>query len=276
MGSTLGGGVSRFMNLYGLPADNLVSANLVTAEGDLIEVSDASNPDLLWAIRGAGANFGIITSVEMYAYPTIDEGRVWAGALTYLGDDRLEDFINAVNNLNLTEEMAILWGFNYVGENMPAITAEITYLGDNEEAGRVAFQSFYDLGPDNDTSEVVIYNRLNDDTIELCEDGGNKPGWHSGLQTANYTAFQEIWNVWNEFVNETGLDATAILVECYSNYVLRDIGSSNASYPHRDINYYAWTIPYWEDSALNERVEEYGSRVRDIWRASSGFEQPRA
>jgi len=64
--------------------------------------------------------------------------------------------------------------------------------------------------------------------------------------------------------------------ECYSNHVLRQLGSDSASYAHRDINYYAWTLLYWEDPDLDTVAEEFGSAIRDIWRRSSGFEQSRA
>lgn len=62
VGITLGGGVGRFTEIYGLVADALVSARLIIASGDVVEVSDTSHPDLFWAIRGAGANFGVVTS----------------------------------------------------------------------------------------------------------------------------------------------------------------------------------------------------------------------
>jgi FAD/FMN-containing dehydrogenase len=51
--------------LHGFTCDNLVSAELVTADGDVVTVSDSENPDLLWALRGAGTNFGVITSLTM-------------------------------------------------------------------------------------------------------------------------------------------------------------------------------------------------------------------
>lgn len=263
------------MNRYGLPADNIVSANVVTAAGDLIQVSSSSHPDLLWAMRGAGANFGIVTSLEMNAYPTIDSGRLWAGELIFSGD-KLPRFIEAMNNLNLTEDMTVHFGFYHSAEGEPFISAEIFFMRGDVEAGRRAFQSLYDLQPDNDTTAVVTYDHINDDTIELCEDGGRKPGWHVGLRTLDYPAFQDVWDEYVDFVAETGLLYSAVLVECYSNHVLRQIGSANAAYAHRDIQFYAWTIPLYENPDQDGIAEEYGSRVRDIWRGASGFDQPRA
>lgn len=260
------------MNRYGLPADNIVSARLVTANGSLISVDENSHPGLLWALRGAGANFGIVTSVVMNTYPTIDEGRVWTGELTFTGD-KLERFVDAMSGLNLTEDMTVHWGFSHVGEdNTPMITAEVFFMRGDAEAGRQAFQSFYALEPGSDGTEVVAYNRLNDDTIGLCEDGGRKPGWHVGLKTLDYSAFQAVWDEWVDFVARTGFYSTTILVESYSNYVLRRAEyADRSSYAHREINHYAWTIPAWEDEAMDEVVEAYGDRVREIWRDTSGF-----
>jgi FAD/FMN-containing dehydrogenase len=63
-GLTLGGGYGRLSRLYGLACDNVISADLITADGRLLYVSASENPDLFWAIRGGGGNFGIVSSFE--------------------------------------------------------------------------------------------------------------------------------------------------------------------------------------------------------------------
>ena len=68
------------MEKYGAACDNLLLAQVVTVDGRQVEASPKSNPDLFWAIRGGGGNFGVVTSLEYQLHP-VDQ--VLSGALTY-------------------------------------------------------------------------------------------------------------------------------------------------------------------------------------------------
>jgi FAD/FMN-containing dehydrogenase len=77
-GLTLGGGLGWLMPKYGLALDNLVSAEVVTAAGEALTASATENPDLFWAIRGGGGNFGVVSSFEYALHPV---GPIIAGGL---------------------------------------------------------------------------------------------------------------------------------------------------------------------------------------------------
>lgn len=68
LGATLGGGVGRYNGLHGMILDSLRSVRMVTANGDLVEASTTKNPELFWGIRGAGFNYGAITSATYEVY----------------------------------------------------------------------------------------------------------------------------------------------------------------------------------------------------------------
>jgi FAD/FMN-containing dehydrogenase len=87
-GLTLGGGIGWVMRRYGLAIDALRSAVLVTAEGAAVRASDDENPDLFWALRGGGGNFGVVTEFEFDLYPFGPEAL--AGMIVHSLEDAAE------------------------------------------------------------------------------------------------------------------------------------------------------------------------------------------
>ncbi|WP_432988063.1 FAD-binding oxidoreductase [Dactylosporangium sp. CA-233914] len=79
-GLTLAGGIGWKVRKYGLALDSLVAAEVVTAGAELVRASAQENPELFWAIRGGGGNFGIVTAFEFVAHPTTD---VFHGRITF-------------------------------------------------------------------------------------------------------------------------------------------------------------------------------------------------
>jgi FAD/FMN-containing dehydrogenase len=83
-GFTLGGGIGWTMRKFGLACDNLVGADVVTADGRLVHASETENSDLLWGLRGGGGNFGIVTQFELELHPL--GPMVYAGPIFYSAD----------------------------------------------------------------------------------------------------------------------------------------------------------------------------------------------
>jgi hypothetical protein len=109
-GAMLGGGFSRLQGNYGMSIDNIISLHLVTANGDLITVSDTENSELLWALKGAGHNFGIVTAAVVKAHPQINHGMHWESTMIFL-PDHIEEVTQTINDLELGEGMSIHYAF---------------------------------------------------------------------------------------------------------------------------------------------------------------------
>ena len=92
-GLTLGGGMGRLMRKFGLTLDNLLAVELVTADGRIVRASPDEHPDLFWGLRGAGPNFGIVTSFEFRLHPL--DHPITFGAVTH--------------PLDRARELAALW-----------------------------------------------------------------------------------------------------------------------------------------------------------------------
>ena len=87
-GLTLGGGIGWLQRKLGLTVDNLLAADVVTAEGDLVKASDDENADLFWGLRGGGGNFGVVTEFEFRLHPV--GPTVLAGPIFWLMEDSPE------------------------------------------------------------------------------------------------------------------------------------------------------------------------------------------
>ena len=98
VGATIGAGVGFSSSIFGLMLDSLLSVRVVTASGDIVEASESANPDLFWAIRGAGANFGIITSATYKLHAQVNNGQFFCADLVYPASAK-EDYFNGLEAL---------------------------------------------------------------------------------------------------------------------------------------------------------------------------------
>ncbi|MGH3333283.1 MAG: FAD-binding oxidoreductase [Nocardioidaceae bacterium] len=141
-GFTLGGGYGWLSTKYGLTCDNLVAAEVVTADGRLVRTSEDENPELLWGLRGAGANFGVVMSYELMTHPIAplilggmlivpNDGTATAAARGWRDyvETAPEDLMSALVTLLAPEAPFV--PPEVVGQPMLAIVA--AYLGSPEE-----------------------------------------------------------------------------------------------------------------------------------------------
>jgi FAD/FMN-containing dehydrogenase len=89
-GFTLGGGIGWLMRAHGLTADNLLSADMVTADGELVHASADENQELFWGLRGGGGNFGVVTNFEYQLHPV---GPVILGGVVFYRGERAEELL---------------------------------------------------------------------------------------------------------------------------------------------------------------------------------------
>jgi hypothetical protein len=153
-GFTLGGGIGWLVRRCGLTCDNLVGADIVTADGQYLHTSEDEHPDLFWALRGGGGNFGVVTSFEFQAHevgPT-----VFAGLVFYRGEDAArvlhgfgEAAANASDELSLAINLTTAPPLPFLPEEIHGkpIVAVLGVWSGRVEDGDAATSAFRGLAP---------------------------------------------------------------------------------------------------------------------------------
>src|SRR3984893_6571346 len=135
-GLTLGGGVGRIGRRFGLTCDNLTAVELVTADGRWLRASPAENPDLFWALRGGGGNYGVVTSFIFRLREVAPQ--MFAGTLTYpLADARqvLRGFADFI--AGAPDELYVDVDFNSATQGAGTVGFDVCYSGPPADAERV-------------------------------------------------------------------------------------------------------------------------------------------
>ncbi len=170
-GLTLGGGLGWLMGKFGLTCDNVLSFEVVTADGQLRRASAGENPDLYWALRGGGGNFGVVTGFEYRLHPV---GQVLAGMVVhpmFQAKDVLRfyrDFTASAPD-ELTAGAALLTA----PDGHPAVAIIVCYCGSLPEGERVVAPVRQFGPPLLDMIHPMDYL----DAIQMI-DAGNPPGHH--------------------------------------------------------------------------------------------------
>ncbi|KXG46502.1 FAD-binding, type 2 [Penicillium griseofulvum] len=163
----LGGGISLYSGQFGFGSDNILSARVVTADGSLVEASDTKNPDLFWAIRGAGQFFGVVTELTIRTYPLSTLGSMVGGHC----------FRQLVYPISQAREVAAIMKDIMVDPSTPTsghlmivsrppefhqvIVINAHYIGDPAQA-EFAFQRLKNLNPIETTTRMLLFENHSD------------------------------------------------------------------------------------------------------------------
>jgi FAD/FMN-containing dehydrogenase len=180
-GLTLGGGIGWLMRKHGATVDNLLSADVVTAQGEIVTASEEENPDLFWGIRGGGGNFGIVTSFEYRLHPV--GPIVLAGPVFHRVEDAPEvlrfyrEFIAAApDELTTIFELSVAPPLPFLPEEVhgkPIVMVGACYAGSPDE-GEEVVRALKEFGrPLGDLLEPKPYTAL-----QSTFDPFVPHGWH--------------------------------------------------------------------------------------------------
>jgi FAD/FMN-containing dehydrogenase len=255
-GLTLGGGFGWLSRTLGLAVDNLVSAEIVTADSRRLHVSATSEPDLFWAIRGGGGNFGVVTSFEFALHPVGPE--VTAGLIVFPAAQAgsvLRQYRNFVGTMG---ENLTIWGVLRKAPPLPFLPAHV------HGSDILALAIFSPLKPDAVQAQIDQVRRF-----------GQAVGEHVGPMP--YTAWQQMFdpllapgarNYWkshnftqlSDQAIEVVLDYAGKLPTPHCEIFLGLLGEkANAhapdetAYPHRNALYAMNVHTRWEDPADDAR-----------------------
>ncbi|MEV6039794.1 FAD-binding oxidoreductase [Nonomuraea sp. NPDC052116] len=145
-GLTLTGGIGWKVRKYGLALDSLVAAELVTADGEVVRASAEENPELFWAIRGGGGNFGIVTAFEFAAHPTTD---VFHGKIAFPAVEAAGVLQGWADYLRTApEELTSIASFAnpFAGGPQAPVEIFVTFDGDDPELAARALDPIRRLG----------------------------------------------------------------------------------------------------------------------------------
>lgn len=270
-GLTLGGGFGWLTRQYGMTVDNLVSADVVTANGELVQASAETNPDLFWAIRGGGGNFGVVTRFEFQLYPVGPE--IFAGLLVFPGTEAgsiLDSYrsysTDMPDNLNV-------WAVLRKAPPLPFLPTDV------HGTDVVVLANFFN-GPAEEGAKLIT--PLKDFGSLLGEHLGAMPytGWQQAFDPLLTPGARNYWKSHNfselkdgvlekiaEYSGKLPTDQTEIFLGRLGGKANR-IASDATAYSHRDAEYVMNVHARWEDAADDQRCIAW---AREFFDASAPY-----
>ena len=246
-GLTLGGGLGWLNGVHGLAVDNLLSVELVTASGDVLTVTAKSDPDLFWALRGGGGNFGVATWFEYRLHPLQE---VHGGLIAHPFDaaSGVLRFFRDVSP-KLPDELWVVAGLVHAPDGSGAKLAALAVCHCGPSA-----QAEQDLGPMLEFGSPVMSNvgPMPYPVVNTLFDEAYPPGvlnyWKSSFL---HELRDEAINVLVERFAVTPSPMTAVVIEYFHGAVCR-VDVSDTAVPHREPGYNLGIFSEWTDPAATD------------------------
>lgn len=261
-GLTLGGGFGKLGRKHGLTCDNLIAADVVTANGRQMRASADENADLYWALRGGGGNFGIVTAFEYRLHGVGPD--VLAGSLIY-DFDQARAVLPAAYDLarNAENEVSVDIALVMAEPGKPVLSVSPFFAGEIDE-GRRVLEPFRRLGrPLEDSIAPVSYLQVQSGGDNIFPPGRRYYWKAQYLDEPGDAAF------------ETLLDRFAAAPAAGCLAVLQQVGGAIARVPkgatpyvNRDAAYDCFPVAIWDDPADDEVNVGW---ARDLWAAMLPF-----
>jgi FAD/FMN-containing dehydrogenase len=253
-GVTLGGGLGWLGRYRGLLVDNMISADVVLANGELVRASEQDDADLFWAIRGGGGNFGVATRFEFKLYP---QGECVAGILGFPIDQTV-DVLRRVDEFNQTAPNALTTSFAFLvapngehavglgfchaapDENTYQLVDQMRGLGTNlnlDVCGTMPYQVVQTLLDENTVAGRRFYPRS------------------FLLPTLAEEAMQILADGFVETPSQRSLVGGAQM-----GGAMLDVAPDATPFPHRD-GYLTSILPQWDDPAQDDEIIEWTDQV---------------
>src|SRR4051794_27554911 len=243
-GLTLGGGLGWLMGRYGLAADNLIGAELVTAAGEVVGVDEASHPDLLWALRGGGGNFGVVTAFTYRLHPV---STVTGGLIAHpfeAAPELLRFYRDAVTDAS--DDLTVFAGLVHApdgsGHKLAALIVFHTGHPDEAERELAPFKTW-------GSPLVVDVASMPYPVMNTLLDGGFPPGsLNYWLSSFTRGLPDELIDIAVERFAAVPSAMTAILLEHFHGAVTR-VGATETAVPHRHEGWNLLIPSVWTDPA---------------------------
>jgi FAD/FMN-containing dehydrogenase len=246
-GFTLGGGLGWLMGIHGLAADNLLSVELVNADGEVLNVTEESDPDLFWALRGGGGNFGVATSLEYRVHPL----REVTGGLIAHPFEAAGDVLRFYREFteSVPDELTVFAGLVYApgSSDLRLAAYVVCHAGPTEQAQK-------DLAPLLEFGEPLVvelgpmpYPVMN----TLLDDGFPRGALNYWKSSFVGTLDDELIDLAVDRFATTPSPLNAILFEHFHGAVTR-VGASDTAVPHREVGYNLLLPSVWLDDADTE------------------------